>query len=290
VTTSPTMASDRVNILLVDDQPAKLLTYEAILDGVDATLVTALSARDALNRLLDTEFAVVLVDVCMPDLDGFELASLIRDHPRCRRTAIIFVSGVHLTELDRLKRIAMALDPTGPDADLREALDVIIAYESAYAWALLAFERLLWLCREATTPVSDTSRASDRVLKRVTEALPGVVSTLEAALHRVRTPHLGANPEQLVDVRQFLVRMPAAVPNVRDVSDIVLSRHADVQHGKFDRGRRKLPWLERTSDGIALTMTRVGGLDREVTSPADIRPHFYRLAAADAFISARSAS
>lgn len=193
-------------------------------------------------------------------------------------------------ELDRLKRIAMALDPTGPDADLRETIDVIIAYESAYAWALLAFERLLWLCREATTPVSDTSRANDRVLKRAAEALPGVVSTLEAALHQVRTPHLGANPEPLVDVRQFLVRMAAAVPNVREVSDVVLSRHADVQHGKFDRGRRKLPWLEHTPDGIVLTMTRVGGLDREVTSPADIRPHFYRLTAADAFISARSAS
>jgi hypothetical protein len=194
------------------------------------------------------------------------------------------------TELDRLNRIAVALDPTGPDADLRETIDVIIAYESAYAWALLAFERLLWLCREATTPVSDSSRAGDRILKRIAEALPGVVSTLEAALHRVRTPHLGANPEPLVDVRQFLVRMAAAVPNVSDVSDVLLSRHADVQHGKFDRGRRKLPWLERTPDGIVLTMTRVGGLDREVTSPADIRPHFYRLAAADAFTSARSAS
>jgi hypothetical protein len=194
------------------------------------------------------------------------------------------------TELERLKRIAVALDASGPDADVREAIDVIIAYESAYAWALLAFERLLWLCRETTPPVSDTSRAGDRILKRVAEALPGVVSTLEATLHRVRTPHVGANPEPLADVRQFLVQMAAAVPNVRDVSNIVLSRHADVQHGKFDRGRRKLPWIERTSDGIALTMTRVGGLDREVTSPADIRPHFYRLAAADAFISARSAS
>lgn len=193
-------------------------------------------------------------------------------------------------ELDRLKRIAMALDPTGPDADLRETIDVIIAYESAYAWALLAFERLLWLCREATAPVSDTSRASDRILKRVAEVLPDVVSTLEAALHRVRTPHIGANPEPLVDMRQFLVRMAAAVPNAREVSDVLLSRHADVQHGKFDRGRRKLPWLEHTPDGIVLTMTRVGGLDREVTSPADIRPHFYRLAAADAFIWARSAS
>jgi hypothetical protein len=194
------------------------------------------------------------------------------------------------TELDRLKRIASAIDAHGPDADLRESLEVIVAYESAYAWALLAFERLLWLCREATGPVTEAARASDSILTRVTEALPGVVSNLEDALHRVRTPHVGSNPEPLVDVRQFLSRLRAASANVREVSDVVLARHADVQHGKFDRGHRKLPWLERTSDGITLTMTRVGGLDRQAVSPDDIRPHAYRLVAADAFIAARSAS
>ena len=91
------------NILVVDDQPAKLLSYSAILNGLDANLVMAGSAREALEQLLKSEFAVVLVDVCMPELDGFELAAMIREHPRFRRPAIIFVSGVHLTDLDRLK-------------------------------------------------------------------------------------------------------------------------------------------------------------------------------------------
>jgi len=91
------------NVLVVDDHPGKLLTYRAILEGVPANLLTAGSGREALDLLLKTEIAVILVDVCMPELDGFELASLIRDHPRFRQTAIIFVSGVHLTDFDRLK-------------------------------------------------------------------------------------------------------------------------------------------------------------------------------------------
>ena len=98
-----TPSRKQANILLVDDQPAKLLTYEAILADMGANLVSAKSAREALEQLLKHEFAVVIVDVCLPDLDGFELADMIREHPRSRQTAIIFVSGVHLTELDRLK-------------------------------------------------------------------------------------------------------------------------------------------------------------------------------------------
>jgi PAS domain S-box-containing protein len=94
---------ERVNILMVDDQPAKLLSYEAILGELDENLVKATSGRDALEYLLKADVAVVLMDVSMPEIDGFELASMIRQHPRFHRTAIIFISAVHLTDLDRLK-------------------------------------------------------------------------------------------------------------------------------------------------------------------------------------------
>jgi CheY-like chemotaxis protein len=99
-------ANAPVNILLVDDQPAKLLSYEAILSGLGENLIKATSAREALERLLTCEIAVILVDVCMPELDGFELAAMIRAHPRFQKTPIIFVSGVNLTEFDRLKGYA----------------------------------------------------------------------------------------------------------------------------------------------------------------------------------------
>jgi signal transduction histidine kinase len=95
--------SDKVNILLVDDQPGKLLTYEAMLSELGENLIKANSGREALEHLLKTDITVVLMDVSMPELDGFELAEIIRQHPRYQKTAIIFVSAVHLTDLDRLK-------------------------------------------------------------------------------------------------------------------------------------------------------------------------------------------
>lgn len=96
-------ANDKVNILMVDDQPAKLLSYEAILGELGENLIKATSGREALEQLLKNDVAVVLMDVSMPDLDGFELADIIRQHPRFQKTAIIFISAVHLTDMDRLK-------------------------------------------------------------------------------------------------------------------------------------------------------------------------------------------
>ncbi len=96
-------ANDKVNILMVDDQPAKLLSYEAILGDLSENLIKASSGREALEVLLKTDVAVVLMDVSMPEMDGFEMAEIIRQHPRFQKTAIIFISGVHLTDLDRLK-------------------------------------------------------------------------------------------------------------------------------------------------------------------------------------------
>ena len=95
--------SEPVNILLVDDQPGKLLSYEAILSELGENLIKANSGREALEHLLKTDITVVLMDVSMPELDGFELAEIIRQHPRFQKTAIIFVSAVHLSDLDQLK-------------------------------------------------------------------------------------------------------------------------------------------------------------------------------------------
>jgi signal transduction histidine kinase len=94
---------EKVNILLVDDQPARLLTYQSVLSELGHNLVLAHSGLEALDKLMREEFAVVLLDVSMPDMDGFEAARLIHEHPRFEKTPIIFVTGVHVTELDRLK-------------------------------------------------------------------------------------------------------------------------------------------------------------------------------------------
>src|SRR6202162_2197995 len=94
---------EKVKTLMVDDQPAKLLSYEVILRELNEDLLKAHSGREALDQLLRNDIAVVLMDVSMPELDGFELADMIRQHPWFQKTAIIFISAVHLTDLDQLR-------------------------------------------------------------------------------------------------------------------------------------------------------------------------------------------
>ena len=101
------ISNDTVNVLLVDDQPAKLLAYEVILQELGENLIKTASARAAFECLLKNDVAVVLVDVCMPELDGFQLAAMICEHPRFQKTAIIFISAIHLTDVDRLRGYEM---------------------------------------------------------------------------------------------------------------------------------------------------------------------------------------
>ncbi len=102
--TSPgTAAQEPVNILLVDDQPGRLLTYRAILEPLGERLVDASSGEEALRLLMEDEYAVILLDVNMPGIDGFETASLIHQHPRFERVPIIFVTAVNVTDMDRLR-------------------------------------------------------------------------------------------------------------------------------------------------------------------------------------------
>jgi len=92
-----------VNILLVDDQPGKLLAHEAILSELGQRIIKARTGVEALSQLLRHDFAVILLDVKMPNMDGFETAALIRQRPRFEKTPIIFVTGYNTTDLDRLK-------------------------------------------------------------------------------------------------------------------------------------------------------------------------------------------
>ena len=119
-------SSEKVNILLVDDQPAKLLAYEVILKDLGETLIKASSAREALEHLLKADVAVVLIDVCMPELDGFQLAAMIREHPRFQQTAIIFISAIQFTDLDRVRGYEMGAVDYVPVPVVPEVLKVKI--------------------------------------------------------------------------------------------------------------------------------------------------------------------
>ncbi len=100
---TPALPKEIVNILLVDDQPGKLLAHEAILSELGQRIIKARTGVEALGHLLRYDFAVILLDVNMPNMDGFETAALIRQRPRFEKTPIIFVTGYNTTDLDRLK-------------------------------------------------------------------------------------------------------------------------------------------------------------------------------------------
>ncbi len=95
---SRNIGNERVNILLVDDQPSRLLSYKEILSELGEDLIKTSSVDQALSALLRNEIAVILTDVSMPDLDGFELARIVHEHPRLQKIPIIFVTGVHLSD------------------------------------------------------------------------------------------------------------------------------------------------------------------------------------------------
>lgn len=126
----PRLVGVGVKILLVDDQPAKLLSYEAVLSGLGVSCMRALSGNEALGQLLKHDFAAILLDVNMPGMDGFEAARMIRAHPRFERTPIIFITAFHSDELSRLKGYEVgAIDyisvPVAPEV-LRSKVAVLV--------------------------------------------------------------------------------------------------------------------------------------------------------------------
>ena len=161
---------ERVNILMVDDQPSKLLSYEVILSELGENLIKANSGREALEHLLKTDVAVVLMDVSMPEIDGFELAEIIRQHPRYQQTAIIFISAVHLTDVDQIKGYAHgAVDyisvPVIPDL-LRAKVSVFAElYRKTRQLARLNIE----LEQRVAERTSDLQRANEELVALNTE-------------------------------------------------------------------------------------------------------------------------
>ena len=125
---SPVKAN-RVNILVVDDVPSKLIAMEALLSELDENVVCVRSGGDALRQLLEREFAVILLDVNMPDIDGFETAGLIRQHPRLRRVPIIFMTAgsdeTHALRGYSLGAVDYVITPVVPDV-LRTKVRVFV--------------------------------------------------------------------------------------------------------------------------------------------------------------------
>src|SRR5262245_13534270 len=120
---------DVPSILIVDDTADKRLALEAILRDLNARIVTVRSGEEALRRLLVEDFAVILLDVRMPGLDGFETAAMIRRRPRCERTPIIFITAfadeLHVARGYALKAVDYILPPVVGDV-LRTKVSVLL--------------------------------------------------------------------------------------------------------------------------------------------------------------------
>src|SRR5690242_11144589 len=91
--------TDRVNILLVDDRRENLIALEAILDKLEQNLVKVTSGSEALKFLLKNDAAVILLDVDMPHMDGFQTAELIRQREKTRHTPIIFLTAINKSDI-----------------------------------------------------------------------------------------------------------------------------------------------------------------------------------------------
>ena len=176
---------DPVNILLVDDQPAKLLTYESILGELGENLIKVSSATEALEFLLRNDVAVVLVDVVMPELDGYELAAMIRQHPRFQRTSIIFVSALLLTDLDRLRGYECGAVDYVPVPVVPEILRAKVSVFAELYRKTRALERLN---AELEQRVADRTAALEATTAALQEADRRKDEFLAILAHELRNP------------------------------------------------------------------------------------------------------
>jgi signal transduction histidine kinase len=224
---------DRVNILLVDDQPPKLLSYETILSSLGETLITATSATEALECLLKNDIAVVLIDVCMPELDGYELAAMIRQHPRFQQTAIIFVSAVMIDDLDRLRGYECGAVDYVPVPVVPEILRAKVSVFAELYRKTRALERLnteleqrvaeRTSALEATTAaLQEGDRRKDEFLAMLAHELRNPLAPIRTAVQLLRLKELA--PEQSERARDILDRqvehLVALIDDLLDVSRI----------------------------------------------------------------------
>jgi hypothetical protein len=190
-------------------------------------------------------------------------------------------------ELDRMERVAAVAAEEARYSDLAEGMQAILAYEEAYRWALLGFERVLYLGREHMI-ITPHDLRHDAVLHEVCAHLPKSVQIALASLDgEGKTDQFRESLERVRDVTTFLSLSAEACGDPVKLVDCLLMRHTDIQHGKIDRGRRKAPWVEKQAKGLSMTMRDVGLIDNP-ESPAQVIPHPYRLASADALIASSS--
>ena len=171
-------ADGKVNILIVDDRPDKLLVHETILAELGQNLVRATSGKEALRCLLKQDFAVILLDVNMPGMDGFETAALIRQRPRSETTPIIFISAVndsenHVSRGYSLGAVDYILTPVVPEI-LRAKIAVFVdLYKKTEQIKRQAEEREKLIREQAALAEAEVRQERLRFLADASKVLAG---------------------------------------------------------------------------------------------------------------------
>ncbi len=214
-------AKNKVNILMVDDEPGKLLSYEVMLGDLGENLIKANSGREALELLLKNDVAVVLTDVSMPRMNGFELADIIRQHPRFQQTPILFISAVLLTDLDRLKGYqAGAVDyisvPIVP-ALLRAKISVFVElHRRAQQLEALNVE----LRRLSNSLIATQDEERRRIARELHDSLGQELAAAKMAVDGILLGDSTGSPSKLV-IADASAMIDRAIQQVRSISHLL---------------------------------------------------------------------
>jgi len=240
---------ERANILVVDDLQEKLLVFKTVLEDLDQNLIFVRSGTEALREVLKHEFAVILLDVNMPDIDGFETAALIRRHRRSAHTPIIFITS-YADELQTARGYSLGavdyiLSPVVPEI-LRSKVRVFVELHVLQKRiARQADERVALASAAAALQVAEESTRRSAYLSELSHSLSGLLD-VPVGLHKL---------------------MAQAVPALCEAAAVVLvDEHLQVAHVV-----RRRDSASRTTEVAAddLTPGELEALNRALTAPTD---------------------
>jgi CheY-like chemotaxis protein/anti-anti-sigma regulatory factor len=262
---------EKVNILMVDDHPQNLMALEAVLGDMGQNLVSANSGREALKHLLDREFALILLDVQMPGLDGYETAALVREREQSRHTPIIFLTAINQSDAQVFKGYSSgAVDymfkPFAPEV-LRAKVTVFVdLYRTAHE-----VKRQAELLRQANTDLGREiaeRRKAEEALQKVHEELEARVERRTAQLARANAEleeHIAERQraeQERARLQEEIINMQATVLEELSTPLIPLSDEIVIMPlvGTID-SKRAAQVLEVVSQGVVSKGARIAIID-----------------------------
>jgi signal transduction histidine kinase len=221
----------RARILIVDDLPEKLLVYSTLLKDIDAEIVEARSGTEALKRVLEGAFAVILLDVNMPDIDGLETATLIRGHRNGRHTPIIFITA-YADEMQTARGYALGavdyiLSPIVAPV-LRSKVGVFVDLYKAHAALALSNQELETRVKERTAELEQLSRLKDEFLATMSHELRTPLNAIFGWVTLLRTRRLDEPTQEraLETIERNARAQKRLIEDLLDVSRIVTGKVA----------------------------------------------------------------